>query len=438
MNVRILIYSMLLGLYLVACESDPFTMTVGDEIVEPTTRLVMVDTFSIQLSTVYIDSIRTSGTGTLLAGVCDDDETGRIISKSYFQFGLPNNYNIADNEHYDSISLVLTYNNYSYGDTTLSNIFTIHQLTEELSLNERNYFYNTSSFNYDPMSIGSIRFNPRPVMKHRLEISLKKELGKEMFDYLNGELSDEITETDFLNRYKGMVIVPSETEGNSILGYTTSDSTLYLKIYSHISKLETEYKEIILPMVNNDLQFNQIICDWSNNPVFENNIQKIEIPVSETNNMAFIQGGLGLFTKINFPFLPYIVELSNSILVRALLYFEPIGGNIKDLQSTDEIRIFKTGRNNEMGAVLVDMDGYEIQANFYLDEFYDEETYFVIDITQFMRDELKYNYIYPEMALSVGFSSSYMSKSLDKIILGGSQNELNNLKLELTFLIYDQ
>jgi hypothetical protein len=416
-------------LSVVACDSDPFTLTIGEEFVDPTTKVVVIDTLKLRLSTLKKDSIATSGTGTVLAGSYNDEESGRIIARSYFQVGIPEYFSIEKDEIFDSVSLILTYNEYFFGDTAKNQCYSIHQLSEDLESDDNGNIYNTAVFGYHTEPCGTIRFGPRPIKNDYLEISLNKELGQEIFDYL---INEDPSTTDFLTYFKGMVIVPDEFESNSILGFGAADSTLSLKIFSHESAQIKEQKEHILSLVNSNLQYNQISCDWSNNPRFIVSGKDYEIPATETDDLSYIQNGLGLYTKLTFPSLPSITELKNSVLIKANLYMEPVKMSNWEQRTANELWIYEADQSGDIG------DALGITADFYLDEMYDEDTYFVFDITSFLSDEIADGFIEPEMGFYIGFSSTSAATTLDMIVLAGDNIKYDHLKLELTFFRYDQ
>jgi len=437
MNIKILNCLLLLFLLLTTCDSDLDTLTLGSDLVKPDNKLIVIDTFSIEMYTVIMDSIQTSGKELLLTGMYNDEKTGKIVSKSYFQTGLQD-YSIDDEEYYDSISLIIIRSGYSYGDTTLRQRLTVHKLSDDLKLSDQDYFYNTSSIDYEQNAIGEILFYPRPQSGQELAISLDKSFGQELFDYIIKVQKDELTEDQFADLFKGFALIPDEAIGNSIIGYTATDTSLYLKIYTHTIEAERISHEILLPMINTDLQFNQITCDWNNNVIFKNHRQKYAIPASETDNITFVHAGLGMFTRMIFPTLPSILEFENSLPIRAMLYFKPAYGSHKSLPAAGNLSIYETGKNNTLDALLTYSDGTSISANLNVDELYDEETWYSFDITDYLIEDISDYYLDPGKALSISFSYSNISNSLDQLLLGASFNKLTKPKLEILFLFYDQ
>jgi hypothetical protein len=436
MNIKIIIYSVLVFLIAVSCDGNLETLPLGKEMMKPSSRLVLIDTFSINMSTVVMDSIPTSGTELLLAGIYNDNNLGKIVAKSYFQLGFPRT-SIKQQEYFDSISLIITYSGYSYGDTSIMQRLTVRKLAEKLMPKDQNYFYNTSSLDYEQNPLGEITFYPKPGTGGKIAISLDKSFGQELFDYIFAAEDDEYKENEFNNFFKGLVIVPDEMNGNSITGYTVNDTSLCVKIYAHSIEAEKVTRVILLPVTSTNLQFNQITCDWSQNIIFNNHRQRNAIPSSETNNMTFINAGLGIFTKMTFPTLPGIVEFENCVLIRALLYYKPAFGANMNLPPAGNFAIYQTGRNNNLDALLIYADGSPIRPVLSIDELYNEKTWYSFDITDHMVYELSDRYIDPGKSLSIAFSSSFADNSVDQLLVGGPSNKLTEPKLELLFLFYD-
>ena len=80
-----------------------------DNFVKSQTRFALLDTFSVELESIQIDSVETSGSGNLLVGKYEDPDLGIINASAYFDLTLPSDLDIDDKEEYDSLILVLPY-----------------------------------------------------------------------------------------------------------------------------------------------------------------------------------------------------------------------------------------------------------------------------------------------------------------------------------------
>ncbi|MBN2762151.1 MAG: DUF4270 family protein, partial [Bacteroidales bacterium] len=126
------------GILLYSC-NDENEFTLGDDFVESSTHLSIVDTFSVEMSTVIQDSVPTSATGAMLVGKYQDTVFGSISCISYCQIGLPSTISLGEDDIYDSIVLVLEYSKYFFGDTNSLAELSIHQLNESIELHDNGY-----------------------------------------------------------------------------------------------------------------------------------------------------------------------------------------------------------------------------------------------------------------------------------------------------------
>jgi len=438
MKFRILLYFLLLYFAISSCDNDVDTLPLGKEILKPTTRLMTLDTFSVEMSTGALDSIITSGDNILLVGACTEPVTGKIISKSYFQIGLPSSYSILDNEIFDSLTLSLSYTGYSLGDTTSPQPLTVHKLTDEYNPDNRKDFFNTDSLNFDYSPVGSITYLPRPGSDNKLEIKMDDLIGTDIFNFLKENDADLTTNNDFLNLIQGFALVPDISSGSAIVGFHAIDTNLFLKVYTHVTDLEENSRIIKLPLTNKEKQFNQISCDWRNNPAFINHYHKNDVASSLTGNKAYVIAGLGLFTKILMPTLPRILEFENCTLIRAILYFEPEKGSYGDLPDASKLRLYRMNKHNDLESLLINDAGNELSPTLNMDEFYDEDTYYSFDITYYLSAGVTNHYLDPDQAIGIGFSSASIAHSFERIVLECNRTNLNKPRLELLLLYYDQ
>ena len=111
---------------LVSCE-DPNELGLG--LVDDNIAGKYTDTLTVNVSTVYLDSLATSGTGNMLAGQYTDPHSGTVLANTFFQVGLGSaTWTVAADATFDSLTLLLPYSGYSYGDTTQAVTYNIHRL----------------------------------------------------------------------------------------------------------------------------------------------------------------------------------------------------------------------------------------------------------------------------------------------------------------------
>ena len=172
------------------------------------TNVVAVDTFAVQVSSVFLDSFQTSGAAAQLLGRYIDPFFGTITSQSYSDIGTPsplpviNNYSI-----YDSIVLIERINRTFYGDTTKVQGFQVSQLTQTMDFpqNQR-AFYNNNSIPYNPTVLGSayVQINPTAGLTSQRRgdsvfITMPNSMGEELFG-LTVQATGYTTESEYFSR----------------------------------------------------------------------------------------------------------------------------------------------------------------------------------------------------------------------------------------------
>ncbi len=334
------------------------------------------DTISIQLSTVRFDSIVTSSSESLLVGKASDTYLGEITAKPFFQVGRDSLSSYPDDEKavYDSIALEMVYNEYWYYDTTQLQTYSLYWLTQEMELNEDdNSLYNTSSFSYGIDSIyflGQISFYPRVHRGKPEYLHISDEFGTKLFDLLREE-DDIVTESDEFSEYiKGFVLVP-DTANTCIIGLDTETN---IKLY-----YTQEGSQIaqVFP-INSNIRFTKVDAE---NSVSKTLLAQTDVlPSSKTGNMAFIQGGIGLGIRLEFPYLQYVRELSkNSLVTDAMLILRPVRRSYSKFVplSSDLSAYIVDKRNN----ILQQLD---ISTTVYYDQEFQEDTYYLVNIDDFL------------------------------------------------------
>jgi hypothetical protein len=425
--------SLLAGLGLAGCDAEGDNIGLGDDF----PSIFSIDTARVLTSTVMLDSVPTSGTGVVLVGQVTDVKLGKIKAKSYFSIGLNSTFVPEDNAEYDSLVLFLNYT-YHYGDTTQLQTIRVHQLSSTIELDDdRTAFYNTDTWVYQPELLGSVSFRPKPNRGKALQIRLSDVLGNDLFQSAKNELEIMTEEADFQAYFKGLALTPAEDDNAAVLGFSTGYNTenqnegLFIRLYYHEGDEEKHHD---FTMANTPLQFNHIQSDKSNTAIVNLQSQPEDISSDLTNCEAYIQGGIGLYTKIKMPTIDKFSELGiNHKILKAELVIKPLRGTYSDKSPLPQtLVLYGVNKKNRIDGVLVNSAGNQIGANPVIDSEFQENTYYKFDITEYIWGELQ-DEEFTENDLLIGLPSSDIPKTINRAILGGWQHQ--NQAIELRVVI---
>lgn len=347
-------------------------------------NIALVDTLSLETSSIIYDSIPTRNTGRLLVGYHEDVKLGKIEAVTYIQIGFEDakSYYLNKIHHfYDSITLVLNYDGYSFYDTSQLQTLYVHEVLEDIAIpDEDTSLFNTSTFKVSQTPLGKQTFFPRPGKKGSLEIKLSDYLGQSIYNLAINESEFITTAAEFQEYLKGFAIFSDTTQSRAILGFSTNaELRLY---YRDDSQLPASQKTLVFPLGSNTY-FNHITSDRSNTILAPLQEFETPIPSQNTNNESFIQNGIGIATRIDIPYLRNMIEVNNDFLIsKAVLQFYP----------TSNQSITNTPIPSSLTAYWVDEDNQAIGTTFtaYLlsDNEFDRDTYYSMDITTFIKTQL--------------------------------------------------
>lgn len=414
-----------------ACE-DP--STIGEDfIIKEPINLYYLDTVSVELSTVQIDSIVTSGTGDLICGYHEDERLGNIKATGFFQVGLDSINSSAypgTLAYYESIVLRLQYDDYSYYDTTEEVSLSVYQLAEEIVLNEdTDYLYNTSNFSLleDDLdtiaTIGKSTFFPYPNLRDYVDIPLDEWLGRELFQMVKDE--DDILEEidEFLEKYPGFALVADQKNG-SILRFSTSSRIIVNYVEGG------EKKKLVFP-INDLYHFSRIVSNRQQTSLADLKDSRNAISSTLTNNEAYLQAGVGLGIRVAFPHLDKMKEVeSKDILTQAHLTLGVVKNSYSNNRPLpDTLIIYVVDALNRV------LDEYSTEISLENDREFGEETRYNILITSFIESRLgliEDN----ENALLIFLPEESYNSTVDRLVIGNRQNEYESL-LKLYLLNYE-
>ncbi len=438
--------SIVIFISLLACslESGEIpTLEVGQDFVDSNVRILVLDTFDLQLSTFKFDSVNTSASDRLLFGRFNDTYFGKVEANPYLELIAPvaefgtGPYDISTDAELDSVALILGYDEYFYQDTTKTLQINVHQLLEEV-IPDEDVFYNTSTLRFDSVPIVSKTFLPEPFDEDSLHISMPLEFGLELFSKIQ---EDEINDNDDLrDNLPGFALLSNENDNGSIIGFSRNQEDTYLRFFYSIPG-ELEDEEEVLDLVINPfpatpVAFHNVKAETVGTDLAELTDQEIELRSEMANNLSYLQSGTGLATKITFPTIKTLYDIPGTgTILSSVLQIKPLSSSVTDITPirdtlniavidannviTREIRTgtglvqgVVVGEEEEFGTLL-----YEIPVGIFLDEKLTEQ---------------------PETESALVLFQESFNETVNGLVLQGERNQDFRARIIITYAIYDE
>ena len=429
----------LIGLY--SCSEDTYNeseFVVGDIFTDSNIRVILIDTMHVETSTMRFDSIVTSQSSRILVGKYSDPFFGAVKSSGYLGL-LPESYVIDSEAEYDSITFFLKYDHYYYNDTLQSNTIHIRQLKNILRPYVGNDFYNTTEVEVLEEELGALSYLPRPMDTLALEIKLSDELGMVLFERMQDK---SISNSDeFKDFFKGLAIQPDAADNGSVIGFSLAAGASFMRLYH--SKAEADER------IQNSIDFN---FDAASSPKpFFNQIstqdpneyldfltgKEINLSSSDTENMSFIQSGIGIATRIEFPSVKTIYDIrGEGTLLNASLKIRPVTTTYDGhLYLRDTLSVFLVDQNNDITDQLYINDLEPVRAilNRANEEF--DDIFYEIPLGGYIEKLLLADRDTGEALIL--FPADY-NHSVDRFVLNGNDSSYNQVSLQITYAIYDE
>ncbi|QSW90581.1 DUF4270 family protein [Flavobacterium endoglycinae] len=423
-------------------DTDAGEFVVGSDYLALSNKVVMIDTVTVEMSTINFDSLVTSSQSRILIGNYDDPIFGKVKSNSYFQlsgssYALNNSGSDTEavNFVFDSISMILKYDNYYYGDTTQVQKFDIHRLTQKVKPNtDDDSFYNNSTLTYSDESLGTISYKPRPTEKDSINIRMNDALGAALFQKIK---SREITNFDSFTEYlKGLVLVPSTSNSSSVIGFSTSTSKVRLYYSKYQADTEDESYYLDFTVLNTDKQFNSISLDKTGTLIQNLPISSSKLSSAATNKQGFIQSGTGVACRIDFPNIKKLKYISdNGAIVDAKLILKPVNNSYSDKYPlADSLKVYVGDNLNRISGSLQSSSGAAVFGilNKKSDEF-NENVGYTIPLGNFLQKEMLRS---ADSRSSLILTLPGISKSVNRLVLGDQKHQDNKIQLKIYYLSY--
>ncbi len=360
--------------FLASCEKQPDLGQFGYSNVPDngSANIVAVDSSTVLLSTVYVDSVYSSATGYLQVGTYNDAYMGQVTSQAYLQVRPPAGLPALDPQldFYDSIGMAILFrkSNPYYGDTTLPQTYEVHQVVDslyQLNLPNQTGWY---SNNYLPIgpSLGATTVTIAPNLPYTsqnagdtVKIRMDDALGQQLYNMAYNRSDTLLNLTTFLNWFKGLCITPGAGKpGGAMYGFF--DSCLMRVYYRENNNGASKTKSIDFTLYTRPSTWNYITINRSGSPTANlvtptSTIQPPPTtPSSMTSHASYVDNILGLTTKLSFPYLNAISQRPDYVgLLRAQLTVVPLAGSFSTTWTLPpQIGINYTDLHNQLGSPI--------------------------------------------------------------------------------------
>lgn len=420
------------GFLLVGSCTKTNEFTIGKDFMAPQTRLEVIDTFRVDLSTLVVDSIITSSKKIAYVGNFEDTVFGLITSRSFFDLDYENFGEVDEKAVFDSAAFILQFTAKNIGDTLSPMSVSVHRLSELIVPIGKTALFNTSSFDYEPEPMSTIEFYPEPNSADTAVNLTVNSFGEELFTLIRNK-DEKVSNEDLFNDYiKGFVLTSGSVMNKAILGFKANTDQLVLKLFYHVNREEPEKKEIVIKMGDIGRQFNKVDFDLSGTPLKNIREMKNEVPAALTGNRAFMSGMAGLYIKCLFPTVQNLLADQGWKIIKAELIVEPVPYSYEQFELPDSVYLYAGDKRNNL-SMLRDSKGQQLKASFEFDDYLHENNRYTFEITDFILNELADSYFNPDQSLVLGLASTEQGARFERLIAEGKRPPV---KLKLYYLSY--
>ena len=360
------------------------TLSTGNE-----TGIITIDTFGIRLSTIFVDSFTTTGTGSMLTGSYVDPYLGAVSSKSFTELLYPSTLpTLTVYSVFDSLELLFESNKTFYGDTLLEQRYVVNQLTKVMDYPyTQTTFFNIDSIPVDPTVLGStiVRINPTAGYTSQktgdtVKIRLPDALGKQLFGLIFRGSDTLKTAATWRGFFKGLCISADDNYPGAMYGFRDS---ITMRMFYHDPGTTIALKTVDFPYYNKSTQFNKIDANRSGTPIAGIGPGKNEILSTASGNASYLQPATGLYVKLLFPTLGALLQYPDYLSVlRAVLTVKPVGGTYSQQFSLPPlVQLAGVDNSNAVGTPLTAAG----TGGLVTDYLYGTNTAYSYDITSYIQ-----------------------------------------------------
>lgn len=413
---------------------------IGNSFFQSHSNILEIDTLTVNMNTVYLDSIPTSGTGIALIGSYDDSIYGTNNASAYLQVGAPSVQSISStNSIYDSLCFILKPNHYFTGDTTGGFNITVNQLSQPPALGENEYaLFNTSSFSYNPVPIGTWTGRIYPHLTDTVSIRLSDQLGNTLFSAIENNPDRLSSNNLFISNYLNGLLLSSTSKG-TIFGFIASgDTSAFLRLYYHSSiNAKTELSDNFY-LTNNNLQFNHITTLSQGTPFTQlSSINKI-VSAKNTSQHSVLQPLSNYAIRLSFPYLQNLEHLGRYVkIISAQLILRPEPGTYSfDRPLPPNLPLCEVENYYTVLDSLSGASGIE-HGNPLMDYVYNKSSY-TYDLTQYITSQLQAANDYGKNDLMLILPRPAYNTTFQRLVLSNKSSEEPGIQITIQAVVFNE
>ncbi len=433
-----LLYFSILAVLISSCEK--VNVEFGESSLEADPNITFLDNYKVDIATFKLDSFVTSSNQVLSLGYHYDPVFGVAKAGSYVQLKLPASNPLLNQTlavTFDSLELILKPSGEFYGDSARPFKINVYRLSQNIANSSGiESFYNTTSFAYDPATIGQQTVSLYGRSGTAVHIRLSDILGQELLTKFKNNHDDISTEERFINYFKGMYMNTDSVITNSLAYFSAPADSMLIRLNYHDNGLFPEKKHIDFNYTSTK-QFNNLNFRHTN-PNFAAFVNKKAQLISSiaSGNQSYLNSNLGAYIKISFPTILNLKELHPYIrIVKAELVIKPdVKSYTYPYQLPETLNLSTTDENNYPLLAFFESDNSTRQTGkLFVDRLFGENTNYSYDITGYI-NTLVAEGQFSKSAILLSTSVSGYDTGLQRLILNDQNSNKTSVQLKLYVL----
>lgn len=392
--MRLFILLATISICLSACNND--LKTIGQDLINNGNFIGEQNLQIESISTIKTDSFVTSSglyassyISKLVMGRSKDGYSGLTTAIPCFQVAPTYKPSVSTTASLDSVTLQFSYAGNIWGDTLYDikiQSFDLYQLNglPELDYDDNGYFYNTS-----PVALGdkiaSCRFLPKIENMKLAYFKISQEVGNDLFermkypggddDIYNVSASGDVQFLNFLRYFKGLAIVPENTNDCLMTINAISDS-LYLRFDYHENN---SVRSLKFPIAQREYQYNAITTEPSER--FKTLTNQEKSVSFNAAGIAVAQGLSGYMVKLTLPqpplYNPYTTIIKAEIEIKPEIFTD------NPIPFPSQINVYTTNDVNEITGYLQNNSSATVIGRFQQNTPNTQDARYLFDITEY-------------------------------------------------------